>query len=132
MRTNVLGRGRVAQAARFIWREKNAVLAPGLPRPKIHGLISTSETSVFFQFTILCISLYNMIGLIGFNQGFLSLWYCYLFQVAVLLVGTNNYNNTTDQIVEGIEAILWTMHEKMPSTSILVLVGKKISKKILN
>ncbi|EDO46036.1 predicted protein [Nematostella vectensis] len=42
-------------------------------------------------------------------------------KVVVLLVGTNNHGCTAEQIVEGIECIVWTIHELVPDAKVLVL-----------
>ena len=40
-----------------------------------------------------------------------------------MLVGTNNHGNTADQVVEGIEAVTWSIQSKLPSAKIIVLVS---------
>lgn len=42
-------------------------------------------------------------------------------KVVVLLVGTNNYHSSADQLVEGIETIVWCITSKIPSAKIIVL-----------
>lgn len=42
-------------------------------------------------------------------------------QVAVVLAGTNNYANTCEEIVEGIEAIAWCIGNNVPACKIIVL-----------
>ena len=43
-------------------------------------------------------------------------------KVAVLMIGTNNTgNDTAEQIADGVTAIVKTIHEKSPKTSVLVL-----------
>ena len=44
------------------------------------------------------------------------------FQVVVLLVGTNNYHSSAEQVVEGIETIVWSITSKLPSAKVIVLV----------
>ena len=44
------------------------------------------------------------------------------FQVVVLLVGTNNHHSSAEQVVEGIESIVWSISSKLPSAKIIVLV----------
>eukprot|EP00112_Aurelia_sp_Birch-Aquarium-sp1_P024217 Seg7544.1 transcript_id=Seg7544.1/GoldUCD/mRNA.D3Y31 product="Platelet-activating factor acetylhydrolase IB subunit beta" protein_id=Seg7544.1/GoldUCD/D3Y31 len=39
----------------------------------------------------------------------------------VVLVGTNNIDNTCDEIVEGLETIAWTINQRHPQTKILIL-----------
>jgi len=58
------------------------------------------------------------------NKGFLvELISCILsFQVVVLLVGTNNHHSSAEQVVEGIESIVWSISSKLPSAKIIVLV----------
>ena len=46
-----------------------------------------------------------------------------LFQVFVILVGTNNYHSTVEEIVDGLEAIAWTIGEKKPQSKIVILVS---------
>ena len=45
------------------------------------------------------------------------------FQVVVLLVGTNNYHSSAEQVVEGIETIVWSVTSKLPSAKVIVLVS---------
>jgi len=40
----------------------------------------------------------------------------------VLLVGTNNHHSSAEQVVEGIETIVWSITSKLPSAKIIVLV----------
>jgi lysophospholipase L1-like esterase len=43
-------------------------------------------------------------------------------KVVVLMIGTNNASsNTAEEIAEGIEAIVKTLHEKLPTTKVLLL-----------
>lgn len=44
------------------------------------------------------------------------------FQVVVLLVGTNNHHSSAEQVVEGIETIVWSITSKLPSAKVIVLV----------
>jgi len=39
----------------------------------------------------------------------------------VLLVGTNNHHSSAEQVVEGIETIVWSITSKLPSAKIIVL-----------
>lgn len=45
-----------------------------------------------------------------------------IFQVVVLLIGTNNHHCSADQLVEGIEVIVWSITGKLPSAKVIVLV----------
>ena len=45
-----------------------------------------------------------------------------IFQVVVLLIGTNNHHSSADQLVEGIEVIVWSITSKLPSAKVIVLV----------
>lgn len=59
------------------------------------------------------------------KEGFLGeLVSCFFvsFQVVVLLVGTNNHHSSAEQVVEGIESIVWSITSKLPSAKIIVLV----------
>ena len=40
------------------------------------------------------------------------------------MIGSNNHNSTADQIVEGIESIVWSIASKLTSAKIVVLVRK--------
>ena len=40
----------------------------------------------------------------------------------MLLIGTNNHHCTADQLVEGIEVIVWSITSKLPSAKVIVLV----------
>ena len=40
----------------------------------------------------------------------------------MLLAGTNNHHSSADQLVEGIEAIVWNISSKLPAAKIIVLV----------
>ena len=40
----------------------------------------------------------------------------------MLLAGTNNHHSSADQLVEGIEAIVWSISSKLPAAKIIVLV----------
>ena len=40
----------------------------------------------------------------------------------MLLIGTNNHHSTADQLVEGIEVIVWSITSKLPSAKVIVLV----------
>jgi len=42
-------------------------------------------------------------------------------KVVVLLVGTNNHHSSADQVVEGIEVIVWSITSKLPSAKVIVL-----------
>lgn len=42
-------------------------------------------------------------------------------KVVVLLAGTNNHHSSADQLVEGIEAIVWSISSKLPAAKIIVL-----------
>lgn len=42
-------------------------------------------------------------------------------KVVVLLVGTNNHHSSAEQVVEGIESIVWSISSKLPSAKIIVL-----------
>lgn len=42
-------------------------------------------------------------------------------KVVVLLIGTNNHHSTADQVVEGIESVVWSITSKLPSAKIIVL-----------
>lgn len=43
-------------------------------------------------------------------------------KVVVLMIGTNNFSSdSSEQIAEGIKAILTTLHEKLPDTKVLLL-----------
>ena len=44
------------------------------------------------------------------------------FKVVVLLAGTNNHHSSADQLVEGIETIVWSISSKLPAAKIIVLV----------
>lgn len=48
-----------------------------------------------------------------------------MFQVVVLLIGTNNHHSSADQIAEGIEVIVWSITSKLPSAKVIVLVRIK-------
>lgn len=48
-----------------------------------------------------------------------------IFQVVVLLIGTNNHHSSADQIAEGIEVIVWSITSKLPSAKVIVLVRIK-------
>lgn len=48
-----------------------------------------------------------------------------IFQVVVLLIGTNNHHCSADQLVEGIEVIVWSITGKLPSAKVIVLVRTK-------
>ena len=52
---------------------------------------------------------------------YLSLW---LLQVFVILVGTNNHHSTVEEIVDGLETIVWTVYEKQPQSKIVILVSQ--------
>ena len=41
----------------------------------------------------------------------------------MVMAGTNNHENTPEQIVEGIEAIVWSIQSKIPSAKIIVVVS---------
>ena len=45
-------------------------------------------------------------------------------QVVVVLIGTNNHGNTAEQVAEGIESAAWCIQSKLPSSKIVVLVGR--------
>lgn len=47
---------------------------------------------------------------------------CSLFQAIVLLVGTNNYDHTAEQVSGGILEIIATIQQKQPSAHIVVMV----------
>lgn len=40
----------------------------------------------------------------------------------MLLAGTNNHHSSADQLVEGIEAVVWSISSKLPAAKIIVLV----------
>ena len=40
----------------------------------------------------------------------------------MLLIGTNNHHSSADQLVEGIEVIVWSITSKLPSAKVIVLV----------
>lgn len=42
-------------------------------------------------------------------------------KVVVLLIGTNNHHCSADQLVEGIEVIVWSITGKLPSAKVIVL-----------
>ena len=42
----------------------------------------------------------------------------------VILVGTNNYHSTVEEIVDGLETIAWTVYEKRPQSKIVILVSQ--------
>jgi len=42
-------------------------------------------------------------------------------KVFVILVGTNNYHSTVEEIVDGLETIAWTVYEKRPQSKIVIL-----------
>lgn len=44
----------------------------------------------------------------------------------VVLVGTNNHGHTSDEIVEGIESILWSIVNILPDAKIILLVSDVI------
>lgn len=44
------------------------------------------------------------------------------FQVIVLCVGTNNYDNTSEETYEGIMVIVSSIRERQPSASIVIVV----------
>ena len=46
-----------------------------------------------------------------------------IFQVIVLLVGTNNHDHTAEQVTEGIIEIVKTMQQKQPQAQIIVVVS---------
>ena len=45
-----------------------------------------------------------------------------LFQVIVLLIGTNNHAHTAEQVVGGIVEIVSTLQQKQPQSHVVVMV----------
>ena len=46
----------------------------------------------------------------------------YFFQAVVVLVGTNNYDHTAEEVSQGIIEICQTIRDKQPQAYIIVLV----------
>lgn len=49
-------------------------------------------------------------------------FYCFFFQIVVLLVGTNNISNTAEEIAEGIFEIVQNIRDKLPDVYIVLPV----------